>query len=57
LIQQARQDHPVVWTYPVDFLLYFVIPAYPMFAYWHSLLKIFTAFTFWDLAWSGRKLK
>jgi cellulose synthase/poly-beta-1,6-N-acetylglucosamine synthase-like glycosyltransferase len=43
-------------AYPVDFLLYFVIPAYPMFAYYHSILKIWTAFTFWDLAWSGRKL-
>lgn len=47
---------PWFWAYPTDFLLYFVIPAYPLFAYWHSLLKIWTAFTFWDLAWSGRKL-
>ncbi|KAL6712674.1 hypothetical protein ACN47E_000551 [Coniothyrium glycines] len=44
------------WAYPADFFLYFVIPAYPMFAYYHSCLKIWTAFTFWDLAWSGRKL-
>ncbi|KAH7079161.1 glycosyltransferase like family 2-domain-containing protein [Paraphoma chrysanthemicola] len=47
---------PWFWAYPVDFLLYFVIPAYPLFAYWHSLLKVYTACTFWDLAWSGRKL-
>jgi hypothetical protein len=47
---------PWFWAYPMDFLLYFVIPAYPLFAYWHSLLKVYTAFTFWDLAWSGRKL-
>jgi hypothetical protein len=48
---------PWFWAYPTDFLLYFVIPAYPLFVYWHSLLKIYTAFTFWNLAWSGRKLK
>jgi hypothetical protein len=40
----------------MDFLLYFVIPAYPLFAYAHSILKFYTAFTFWDLTWSGRKL-
>ncbi|OAL05904.1 hypothetical protein IQ06DRAFT_362088 [Phaeosphaeriaceae sp. SRC1lsM3a] len=45
------------WAHPVDFVLYFIIPAYPLFVYWHSLLKIYTAFTFWDRAWSGRKLK
>ncbi|KAF1842366.1 glycosyltransferase family 2 protein [Cucurbitaria berberidis CBS 394.84] len=44
------------WEHPMDFVLYFLIPAYPAFAYYHSLLKIWTAFTFWDLAWSGRKL-
>jgi hypothetical protein len=38
------------YTYPKDFLLYVVVPAYP-------LLKIYTAFTFWDLSWSGRGLK
>ncbi|KAH7402536.1 glycosyltransferase like family 2-domain-containing protein [Pyrenochaeta sp. MPI-SDFR-AT-0127] len=47
---------PWFWAYPMDFLLYFLIPAYPLFAYYHSLLKIWTFFTFWDLAWSGRKL-
>jgi hypothetical protein len=48
---------PWFYTYPIDFLLYVVIPAYPVFVYWHSLLKIYTAFTFWDLSWSGRGLK
>jgi len=48
---------PWFWAYPMDFFLYFVIPAYPLFAYWHSLLKVYTALTFWDLAWSGRKLE
>ena len=48
---------PWFWQYPMDFLLYFVIPAYPTFADWHLLLKLYTAFMFWNLAWSGRKLK
>jgi cellulose synthase/poly-beta-1,6-N-acetylglucosamine synthase-like glycosyltransferase len=48
---------PWFYRYPVDFLLYVVIPAYPMFVYCHSLLKIYTAFTFWDLSWSGRGLR
>jgi hypothetical protein len=47
---------PWFWEYPADFFLYFLIPAYPLFAYWHSCLKVYTACTFWDLAWSGRKL-
>lgn len=47
---------PWFWAHPMDFLLYFMIPAYPAFAYYHSILKVWTAFTFWDLAWSGRKL-
>jgi hypothetical protein len=48
---------PWFWHYPTDFLLYFVIPACPAFAYWHSALKIWTACTFWDISWSGRKLR
>ena len=48
---------PWFWKHPEDFFLYFFpIPAYPMFAYRHSLLKVYTALTFWDLTWSGRKL-
>ncbi|CBX94470.1 predicted protein [Plenodomus lingam JN3] len=56
-ISKLVKTIPWFWEYPIDFLLYFVIPAYPAFAYWHSLLKVYTAFTFWDLAWSGRKLE
>jgi hypothetical protein len=47
---------PWFWEYPMDFLLYFVIPTYPLFTYWHSLLKVYTALTFWDITWSGRQL-
>lgn len=40
---------------PLDFLLYFFpIPVYHIFAYFHSILKLWTALTFWDCAWSGR---
>jgi cellulose synthase/poly-beta-1,6-N-acetylglucosamine synthase-like glycosyltransferase len=56
-ISKLVKTIPWFWAYPMDFFLYFVIPAYPLFAYWRSLLKVYTAFTFWDLAWSGRKLK
>lgn len=55
-ISKLVKTIPWFWKYPMDFLLYFVIPAYPLFVYYHSLLKIWTAFTFWDLTWSGRKL-
>lgn len=44
------------WAHPMDFLLYFVIPAYPLFTYRHSIMKIYTAFTCLDMEWSGRKL-
>ncbi|OAL56641.1 hypothetical protein IQ07DRAFT_651621 [Pyrenochaeta sp. DS3sAY3a] len=47
---------PWFWEYPIDFLLYFIIPAYPLFAYAHSILKIWTMLTFWNTSWSGRKL-
>jgi hypothetical protein len=44
------------YEYPMDLFLYFVIPAYPAFGYYHSCLKLFTAVMFWDISWSGRKL-
>lgn len=44
------------WAHPLDFLLFFVIPVYPLFTYRHSLMKIHTAFTCLDMEWSGRKL-
>jgi hypothetical protein len=48
---------PWCWAYPMEFLLYFVIPAYLLFVYCHSLLKIDTLFTCWNLKWSGQNLK
>ncbi|KAF2442800.1 glycosyltransferase family 2 protein [Karstenula rhodostoma CBS 690.94] len=48
---------PWFWKHPQDFFLFvFPIPVWALFVYGHSILKIHTAFTFWDLAWTGRKL-
>lgn len=48
---------PWFWKHPVDFFLFmFPFPVFAIFVYGHSILKIWTAFTFWDLAWTGRKL-
>lgn len=48
---------PWFWMYPQDFFLYFFpIPVWVYFVYRHSILKIYTALTFWDLSWTGRKL-
>lgn len=41
-------------AYPLDFVLYYVIPAYPLFTYYHSLKKVYSALTFWNTEWSGR---
>jgi cellulose synthase/poly-beta-1,6-N-acetylglucosamine synthase-like glycosyltransferase len=38
---------------PTDLLL---IPAYLMFAYYHSLMKLWALFTFYDCHWGGRNL-
>ncbi|EUC43493.1 glycosyltransferase family 2 protein [Bipolaris oryzae ATCC 44560] len=39
----------------LDFFWYFFpIPAYPLFAYAHSIIKIYTVATFWVNDWSGR---
>ena len=42
---------------PLDFLLFFVIPAYPLFGYYHSWLKLYTAISCWKNDWSGRDVK
>lgn len=41
-------------AYPMDFVLYYLIPAYPLFTYYHSFKKVYTALTFWNTEWSGR---
>jgi cellulose synthase/poly-beta-1,6-N-acetylglucosamine synthase-like glycosyltransferase len=45
---------PYFWHYPWD-LIY--LPAYYLFAYGHSFIKLWALLTFWDVAWSGRSLK
>lgn len=32
------------------------LPAYLAFAYWHSFIKLYCAFTFYDASWNGRNL-
>lgn len=39
--------------HPKDLLL---IPAYLIFAYYHSIMKLWALFTFWDCSWGGRNL-
>ena len=39
---------------PADLLF---LPGYILFGYYHSLLKLYALFTFWDCAWSGRKVE
>jgi cellulose synthase/poly-beta-1,6-N-acetylglucosamine synthase-like glycosyltransferase len=33
-----------------------LFPAHLLFAYFHSLIKLWALLTFWDLTWSGRRL-
>ena len=48
---------PYFWRYPTDFFLFFFpIPAYPLFAYGHSILKLWAGITFWNHSWTGRNL-
>lgn len=42
--------------YPQDFVLFYVIPAYFVFVYLHSLLSVYSCLTFWDQTWEGRAL-
>ncbi|KAI1851569.1 hypothetical protein JX266_003031 [Neoarthrinium moseri] len=39
---------------PRDLVLF---PGYVLFAYFHSLIKLFALVTFWDVAWSGRNIE
>jgi hypothetical protein len=32
------------------------LPGYYAFGYFHSLIKLYALFTFWDVTWSGRQL-
>lgn len=43
--------------HPRDFLLFFFpIPAYHLFAWSHSFIKLYAAATFYNTSWVGRKL-
>ncbi|USP82428.1 glycosyltransferase family 2 protein [Curvularia clavata] len=59
VIWMSKLTKTVAWFLPrqnqSDFFWYFFpIPAYPLFVYGHSLLKIYTVATFWVNDWSGR---
>jgi hypothetical protein len=55
---KLNKTWPWFWEHPRDFFLYFFpIPAYPLFGYYHSWLKVKTAFTCWNNEWSGRNIK
>ncbi|KAI1167969.1 nucleotide-diphospho-sugar transferase [Nemania serpens] len=44
--------------HPRDFLLFFFpVPAYHLFAWFHSFIKLYAAVTFYDIGWTGRKLR
>jgi hypothetical protein len=48
---------PYFWRYPTDFFLFFFpIPAYPLFAYCHTVLKLWAGITFSNHSWTGRNL-
>ena len=48
------KTHEWWMAYPMDFVLYYIIPAYPLFTYYHSFKKVYTVLTFWNTEWSGR---
>jgi len=54
---KLNKTWPWFWNHPLDFVLYFIIPAYPLFTYYHTLLKFATAVTCWNNEWSGRDVK
>jgi len=48
---------PYFWRYFMDFFLFFFpIPAYPLFIYYYSLLKLWAGIIFWNHSWTGRNL-
>ncbi|KIY03874.1 uncharacterized protein Z520_00565 [Fonsecaea multimorphosa CBS 102226] len=53
LLSKLPKLAPYFLRHPAD-LLY--LPAYYVFAYFHSLIKLWALLTFWDTQWSGRNL-
>jgi hypothetical protein len=54
LVSKLPKLLPYFWRHPLD-LVY--LPAYYIFAYSHSLIKLVALLTFWDVQWSGRDLE
>ena len=42
---------PHFWRNPKDIGF---LPGYILFGYYHSLIKLWALFTFWDISWNGR---
>ena len=51
LASKLVKPFPHFWRNPKDLLF---LPGYILFSYYHSLIKLYAMFTFWDVAWSGR---
>ncbi|EGS17127.1 uncharacterized protein CTHT_0074580 [Thermochaetoides thermophila DSM 1495] len=54
LFTKVIKVFPYYRMHPQDL---WTFPAYVGFAYFHSLIKFWALVTFWDCAWSGRKLE
>jgi hypothetical protein len=52
LASKLVKPFPHFWRNPKD-LVYF--PAYVLFGYYHSLIKLYALLTFWETAWGSRK--
>ncbi|RAO73394.1 uncharacterized protein BHQ10_009406 [Talaromyces amestolkiae] len=44
---------PHFCNHPKDLIF---LPGYYVFGYFHSVIKLYALFTFWDVTWSGRQL-
>ena len=53
LVSKLPKLLPYFWRHPAD-LIY--LPCYYVFAYYHSLIKLWALLTWFDIQWSGRNL-
>lgn len=53
LISKLMKLIPYFVRHPKDLVF---LPVYYVFGYFHSLIKFYALFTFWDVTWSGREL-
>lgn len=53
LLSKLVKIAPHFYDQPSDLLW---VPAYLAYAYWHSIVKLYCALTFWNHSWGGRDL-